>query len=86
MREVAPGDGVFSFTDTLIAAIGIARSYCYESPKPTEFGTTGSNWGPLQRMGIRRSEKLNVGAFSEQQRAFLDYHRENVFREAVVRR
>ena len=40
----------------------------------------------LQRMGIRRSEKLNVGVFSEQQRVFLDYHRENVFREAVVRR
>ena len=23
---------------------GIARSYCYESPKPTEFGTAGSYW------------------------------------------
>jgi hypothetical protein len=28
--------------DTRIAALGIARSYCYESPKPTEFGTAGS--------------------------------------------
>jgi hypothetical protein len=37
-------------------------------------------------MGIRRSEKVNVGAFSEQQRQFLEYHRENVFREASVRR
>jgi hypothetical protein len=37
-------------------------------------------------MGIRRSEKVNVGAFSEQQRGFLEYHRENVFREAGVRR
>jgi putative restriction endonuclease len=44
MREVAPGDIVFSFFDTRIAAIGIARSYCYESPKPTEFGTAGSYW------------------------------------------
>ena len=26
------------------AALGIARSYCYESPKPTEFGTAGSYW------------------------------------------
>jgi predicted restriction endonuclease len=40
----------------------------------------------LLRMGIRRSEKVNVGAFSDQQRQFLDYHRENVFREAAVRR
>lgn len=44
MREVAPGDVIFSFSDTRIAAIGIARSYCYESPKPTEFGTAGINW------------------------------------------
>jgi putative restriction endonuclease len=44
MRELAPGDVVFSFRDTVIAAIGIARSYCYESPKPVEFGTTGQNW------------------------------------------
>ncbi len=44
MREVSPGDIVFSFVDTRIAAIGIAQSYCYESPKPTEFGTTGQYW------------------------------------------
>ncbi len=44
MREVAPGDVVFSFRDTVIAAIGIARSYCYESPKPAEFGALGANW------------------------------------------
>jgi putative restriction endonuclease len=44
MREVAPGDVVFSFFDTRIAALGIARSYCYESPKPTEFGGIGDYW------------------------------------------
>jgi putative restriction endonuclease len=44
MREVAPGDVVFSFCDTRICALGIASSYCYESPKPTEFGTAGANW------------------------------------------
>ena len=44
MREVAPGDVIFSFSDTRIAAIGIARSYCYESPKPSEFGSAGLNW------------------------------------------
>ncbi len=47
MREVAPGDAVFSFRDTRVAALGIARSYCYESPKPTEFGNVGSNWGAI---------------------------------------
>ena len=44
MREVAPGDLIFSFMDTRILAVGIAQSYCWESPKPEEFGTAGQNW------------------------------------------
>jgi putative restriction endonuclease len=44
MREVSPGDLIFSFKDTRILAIGIAESYCYESPKPIEFGITGAYW------------------------------------------
>jgi putative restriction endonuclease len=44
MREVAPGDLIFSFIDTRILAIGIAQSYCWESPKPAEFGATGHYW------------------------------------------
>jgi hypothetical protein len=44
MREVSPGDLILSFVDTRIAAIGIAVSYCYESPKPLEFGEAGAYW------------------------------------------
>jgi hypothetical protein len=44
MREVAPGDVIFSFVDARIAAIGIAKSYCWECPKPVEFGNAGQNW------------------------------------------
>lgn len=44
MREVSPGDLILSFVDTRIIAIGIASSYCYESPKPPEFGQAGANW------------------------------------------
>jgi putative restriction endonuclease len=44
MREVAPGDLIFSFVDTRIIAVGTVVSYCYESPKPLEFGGVGSNW------------------------------------------
>jgi HNH endonuclease len=47
MREVAPGDIIFSFQGTLIRAMGIALSHCYESPKPSEFGTAGSNWSDI---------------------------------------
>src|SRR4051812_21583017 len=44
MREVAPGDLIFSFMDTRILAVGVAESYCWESPKPQEFGSSGQNW------------------------------------------
>lgn len=47
MREVAPGDTVFSFADTYIRAIGIAASYAYEAPKPLEFGQAGAYWGNI---------------------------------------
>jgi hypothetical protein len=47
MREVAPGDVVFSFSDTRLAAIGIARSYVYTSSKPDAFGNIGMNWSQL---------------------------------------
>jgi putative restriction endonuclease len=43
MREVAPGDLVFSFCDTRIRAVGIAQSHAYECPKP-DFGGAGRNW------------------------------------------
>ena len=44
MRVVAPGDVVFSFSDTLIRAIGVVRAYAYEAPKPKEFGSAGAYW------------------------------------------
>jgi hypothetical protein len=34
----------------------------------------------LLKMDFRPAEKINVGAFSSGQRAFLEYHRENVLR------
>lgn len=45
MRKVAVGDVVFSFKDTLIPAIGVITSIAYSQPKPSEFGSTGENWG-----------------------------------------
>ena len=44
MREVAPGDRVFSFAGAQIRAIGTITSYAIDMPKPTEFGTVGTNW------------------------------------------
>src|SRR5437588_10403803 len=70
MREVAPGDVVFSFADTLIRAVGIANSHAYEAPKPLEFGEAGAYWDNIGwrvdvrfaelRLPIRPSEHMNV--------------------------
>jgi hypothetical protein len=70
MREVAPGDVVLSFADTLIKAIGIARSNAYEAPKPLEFGQVGAYWEQIGwrvdvefielRRPIRPSEYMDV--------------------------
>lgn len=57
MREVAPGDVVFSFADTVIRAIGIAASHAYEAPKPLEFGQAGAYWEMIGwRLDVRFSE------------------------------
>lgn len=47
MREVTPGDLVLSFEGTYIRAMSIVNSYCYECPKPAEFGGAGPNWDQI---------------------------------------
>src|SRR5437764_11411631 len=47
MREVSPGDLIFSFVDTRIVAIGILTSNGYECPKPAEFGDAGAYWNTI---------------------------------------
>jgi len=70
MREVSPGDAVFSFADTLVRAIGIASSHAYEAPKPLEFGQAGAYWDKIGwrvdvrftelRLPIRPAEHMDV--------------------------
>jgi putative restriction endonuclease len=43
MQEVCPGDVVFSFCDTYIKAIGIAKKRAINSSKPA-FGKPGESW------------------------------------------
>jgi putative restriction endonuclease len=57
MREVAPGDIIFSFCNTQIRAIGIAKSQAYEAPKPGEFGSVGTYWDKIGwRIDVRFTE------------------------------
>ncbi|MEI7785143.1 MAG: HNH endonuclease signature motif containing protein [Betaproteobacteria bacterium] len=44
MTETAAGDVVFSFSDTLIKAVGVVTGECSSAPKPPEFGSAGANW------------------------------------------
>lgn len=50
MKEVAPGDLVFSYWEGAIRAYGTLRSFGYDAPKPEEFGSAGRNW---DRIGYR---------------------------------
>jgi len=47
MREVAPGDVIFSYAGGVIQGFGIARTHCYTSPRPDEFGHIGDAWDKL---------------------------------------
>ena len=61
MREVAPGDVVFSFADTFIRAIGIVASHAYEAPKPLEFAQAGAHWETIGwRIDVRFSQLRNL--------------------------
>src|ERR1700683_679996 len=60
MREISPGDLIFSFVDTRIVAVGIAKSYCWECPKPQEFGSVGDNCENVGwRVNVSFSRLLN---------------------------
>jgi hypothetical protein len=61
MREVSPGDIVFSFCNTRIVALGIVSGYCRESPKPEEFGTAGTNWSQIGWRVAARWQRLAQG-------------------------
>jgi putative restriction endonuclease len=44
MRQVTPNDLVLSFADTRIVFVGRVVDFALSAPKPSEFGSTGSNW------------------------------------------
>ncbi len=44
LREVTPGDVVFSYASGMVQGDGYAMSYCYTCPRPVEFGHIGEAW------------------------------------------
>lgn len=74
MREVSPGDVIFSFSETRIRAIGVARSHAYEAPKPIEFGVVGAYWDTIGwRVDVRFAELQNYIRPSEHMNAIRPY-------------
>ena len=47
MRLVRPGDTVISYADGHVKGIGLAKSHCYTSPRPDEFGHIGEVWDAI---------------------------------------
>lgn len=44
LREVTPGDLVFSYASSEVRGAGFATSFCYTCPRPAEFGHIGEAW------------------------------------------
>jgi putative restriction endonuclease len=47
MRLVRPGDVVFSYADGAVRGAGAAKTHCYTSPRPDEFGHIGNAWDSI---------------------------------------
>jgi putative restriction endonuclease len=47
LREVIPGDLVFSYASAALQGVGRATSYCYDCPRPEEFGHIGQAWNTI---------------------------------------
>jgi HNH endonuclease len=47
LREVAPGDVVFSYAAGAVRGFGVARTHGYTSPRPDEFGHIGRAWNEV---------------------------------------
>lgn len=62
MREMAPGDIVFSFVGRRIKAISVVRYCAVPAPKPEEFGDIGPHWHPTLGWMVSVAYKLLANA------------------------
>jgi hypothetical protein len=69
MRMVRPGDAVFSYADGLVRGAGLAKTHCYTSPRPNEFGHIGNAWDII---GWRVDVEFSAAAKPIRPRAILD--------------
>lgn len=44
VREIRPGDMVFSYAHAAVQGFGYARTHAYSCPRPDEFGAVGESW------------------------------------------
>ena len=70
MARAQPGDVVFSYARGSVGAVGVVRAGATTTPKPAEFGSTGSNWSDVgwflpvsfldAKTGVRPKEQLGL--------------------------
>jgi putative restriction endonuclease len=75
MRLVRPSDVVFSYAGGLIRGAGFAKTYCYTSPRPDEFGHIGNAWDAI---GWRVDVEFSSAAHLIQPREVLDEIRPHI--------
>lgn len=44
VREVRPGDLIFSYSHAAVQGFGFAKTHAYSCPRPNEFGKVGESW------------------------------------------
>lgn len=47
IQMVRPGEVVFSYAGSRIRGAGVAKTHCYTSPRPDEFGRIGKAWDAI---------------------------------------
>ena len=68
MQMVRPGDIIFSYAGGLIRGAGVAKTHCYTSPRPDEFGRIGDAWDII---GWRVDIKFSTAGAPIEPRAIL---------------
>lgn len=78
IKDLSPGDIVFSFVKTRIHAVGVVQDYYYESKQPQEFGETGELWEqdgwciPVKFFEIQKEKRIRLKDHINSLRSYLN--------------
>lgn len=61
MRNVEPGDVLFSFQGRTITHVGVIVSHAFDAQKPADFGASGRDWDDIGWKVLVEYESVGVG-------------------------